>query len=405
MSAGERVTNDFIYVSDHFIYMGRTASGMNVCPYYDLSTWISTSVLTLDIAHWIRCRTPVGRFRIDTVVGDALRYGFNFKEPKAKIPRWVLPTFIDAVKYSETFGFAGTYNPDGINVEALPPNFSASRGGIGLFNEDDKGIPQTWVYYTSAGTAMEPAFPMSTLNLFSAIKADRDYRGHSVFEPVCDDIMYLQKWRMASGVRAKEYANAGKIAVKVGTWTATDKTELGKVFPNAKIFAVGVPTAANEFALLDVGGLLTDSEQQLTIDGLKEMIACGFGVTKSDITGANAGEKLGADFNQSSYFMTLEDIQRNYAEPAYKYFDGLKGLNVQLDDDFPFKAPREVPLSDRVQTLTDIAMSYLNLAGQGKPGVNPKTGEQTPGDSQVQAAGASMAAVMQELFFAQAKMM
>jgi hypothetical protein len=50
-------------------------------------------------------------------------------------------------------------------------------------------------------------------------------------------------------------------------------------------------------------------------------------------------------------------------------------------------------------------MSYLNLAGQGKPGVDPKTGESTPGDPAMQAAGASMAAVMQELFFAQAKMM
>ena len=384
--------------------MGRIASGMNVCPYYDLSTWTSTSVLTLDIAHWIRCRTPVGRFRIDTVVGDAFRYGFNFKEPKAKIPMWVLPIFLTSVKYAETFGYAGIYNPDGINAQALPPNFSNSRGGIGKFNESDTGIPETWEYYTSAGS-VQGTYKMGTLNLLSALKCDGDYRGHSVFEPVCDDIMYLQKWRMASGVRAKEYANAGKIAVKVGTWTATDKTELGKIFPNAKIFTVGVPTAATEFALLDVGGLLTDSEQQLTIEGLKEMIACGFGVTKSDITGANAGEKLGADFNQSSYFMTLEDIQRNYAEPAYRYFEGLKGLNVQLDDDFPFKAPREIPLADRVQTLTDIAMSYLNLAGQGKPGVDPKSGESTPGDPKIQAAGASMAAVMQELFFTQAKMM
>ena len=383
--------------------MGSIASGMNVCPYFDLSKWTALSVLSLDIAHWIRCRTPVGRFRIDTVVGDAFRYGFNFKEPKAKIPRWVLPVFTNTVKYSETFGHAGIYNPDGTNVEALPPNFSTSRGGIGLFNEDDKGNPISWDYYSSAGTKVD-TLDMASLNLFSAIHADRDYRGHSVFEPVCDDIMYLQKWRMASGVRAKEYANAGKILVKEGAFTAADKTEVGKIFPNAKIFTLGT-TNAEKVQLLDVGGLLNDSELGLTVDGLKEGIAAGFGVTKSDITGANAGEKLGADFNQSSYFMTLEDIQRNYAEPAYRYFEGLKGLNVQLDDDFPFKAPREIPLADRVQTLTDIAMSYLNLAGQGKPGVDPKTGESTPGDPAIQSAGASMAAVMQELFFTQAKMM
>lgn len=383
--------------------MARTATGMNVCPIFDLSTWTSTSSLTLDIAHWIRCRTPVGRFRIDTVVGDALRYGFNTKDPKAKLPRWVLPIFIEAVKYSETFGFAGTYNSGGTNIEALPPNFSTSRGGIGAFNENDIGIPESWEYYTAAGTKSE-TFPMATLNLFSGLHCDRDYRGHSVFEPVADDIMYLQKWRMASGIRAKEYANAGKIAVKTGSWTSTEKSEIGKIFPNAKIFTVGLGANEDKFELLDVGGLLTDTEQALTVEGLKEMIACGFGVTKSDITGANAGEKLGADFNQSSYFMTLEDIQRNYAEQAYRYFDQLTVLGVQLDQDFPFKAPREVPLADRVQVLTDIAMSYLNLQGQGQPGVD-KMGNEIPGDEAKAAAGAKMAAVMQELFFAQAKLM
>jgi hypothetical protein len=301
--------------------------------------------------------------------------------------------------------YAGTYHAANLvnQVEALPPNFGSSRGGIGAFNEDDIGTAVSWVYYTATGTEAA-TFPMATLNLMSAMKADRDYRGHSVFEPVADDLMYLQKWRMASGVRAREYANAGKIAVKKGTWTDTDKTELSKIFPNAKIFTVSVGETAQEFALLDVGGLLNDTELGLTVEGLKEMIACGFGVTKSDITGANAGEKLGADFNQSSYFMTLEDIQRNYADSAYTYFE-LLNLNVKLDEDNPFKAPREVPIADRVQVLTDIAMSYLNLQGQGKPGVDPQTGEKTPGDPQAQAAGAKMAAVMQELFFAQAKMM
>jgi hypothetical protein len=384
--------------------MGRQTTGINICPRFTLSNWTSTSVLTLDIAHWIRCGTPIGKFRIETVVGDAFRYGFNLKDQESKLPRWALPIFTDAVKYSETFGYAGTYHASGLvnQVEALPPNFAQSRGGIGAFNEDERGMPQTWEYYNSTGTKSEP-FPMATLNLFSALKCDRDYRGHSVFEPVADDIMFLQKWRMASGVRAKEYANAGKIIVKEGPFTAEDKTELGKIYPNAKMFTLGTKDA-EKVQILDVGGLLTDSEQLLTIDGLKEMIACGFGVTKSDITGANAGEKLGADFNQSSYFMTLEGIQRNYAENAYKFFELLPGLGT-LDDDFPFKAPREIPLADRVQTLTDIAMSYLNLAGQGKPGVDPKTGETTPGDPAMQAAGASMAQVMQELFFVQAKMM
>jgi len=384
--------------------MARQASGILVAPRYTLSNWTATSVLTLDICHWIRCGTPIGRFRIDILVGDAFRYGFNLKDPKQKLPRWVLPTFIDAVKYSETFGYAGTYHAANLvnQVEAIPPNFAESRGGIGAFNEDEKGNPVSWEFYSAAGTKAEP-FPIKTLNLFSALHCDRDYRGHSVFEPVVDDIMFLQKWRMASGVRAKEYANAGKIVVKEGAFTTEDKTELGKIFPSAKVFALGTANA-EKVQILDVGGLLTDTEQALTVEGLKEMIACGFGVTKSDITGANAGEKLGADFNQSSYFMTLEGIQRNYAENAYKYFELLPGL-PELDPENPFKAPREIPLADRVTTLTDIAMSYLSLAGQGKPGVDPKTGEQTPGDPQAAAAGARMATVMQELFFAQANLM
>lgn len=383
--------------------MAQSPTGMNVCPAFDLSTWTSTSTLTLDIAHWIRCRTPIGRFRIDTVVGDAFRYGFNLKEGSQKPPKWVLPLFISAVKYAEEFGYAGIYDPDGINFEAMPPNFSSSRGGIGAFNEDEKGIPQSWEYYTAVGTKSD-TFPMSSLVLLSALKADRDYRGHSVFEPVVDDIMYLQKWRMASGIRAKEYANAGKIAVKTGAFTDADKASIAKIFPNAKIFTIGLPDKDSTFELLDVGGLLNDTELGLTVEGLKEMVACGFGVTKSDITGANAGEKLGADFNQSSYFMTLEDIQRNYADAAYNFFDRMKGLKLVLDEDYPFKAPREVPITERVQTLTSIAQSYLMLQSQGKPGVDPKTGEKTPGDPQAQAAGASMAAIMQQLFFAQARM-
>lgn len=377
---------------------------MNICPVFKLSEWTADSSLTLDIAHWIRCRTPIGRFRIDTVVGDAFRYGFNFKEGSKKAPKWLLPKFIDAVKYSETFGFSGIYNPDGITIESLPPNFSSSRGGIGAFHEDDKGNPTEWAYYTIAGQLTGENFPINTLNLFSALKCDRDYRGHSVFEPVCDDIMYLQKWRMASGVRAKEYASAGKIAVKHGAWTTTEKTEIGKIFPNAKIFTVGLANPTDTFELLDVGGLLTDTEQGLTVEGLKEMIACGFGVTKADITGSSAGQKLGDDFNQSSYFMTLEDIQRNYADNAYRLIESMPSLGLVLDDDYPFKAPREVPITERVQTLTSIAQSYLMLGSQGKPGIDPRTGEKTEGDPEKAAAGKSMAAVMQQLFFAQARM-
>jgi hypothetical protein len=395
--------NHFMYQIVLYIHMGKSVIGMNYCPTFDLSTWTSTSIITVDIANWVRCRTPIGRFRIDTVVGDAFRYGFNLKNKEDKLPRWVLPIFMDGAKWSETFGHAGIYNPDGINVEALPPLFSSSRGGIGAFHENELGNPESWDYYTAANTK-NSNYPMEQLVLMSALKTDRDYRGHSVFEPVIDDIMYLQKWRMASGVRAKEYANAGKIAVKTGEWTALEKAEIAKTFNNAKIFTVGIKDAQGKFELLDVGGLLNDTELGLTVEGLKEMIACGFGVTKSDITGANAGEKLGADFNQSSYFMTLEDIQRNYSECAYQYFEGLKGLNVQLDDDFPFKAPREIPMADRVQTLTDIAMSYINLQGQGKGGVD-KMGNTIPGDPALASAGASMAQVMSELFFNQAKML
>lgn len=385
--------------------MANQASGINVCPRFDTSQWTPASVLTLDVCHWIRCATPIGKFRIETVIGDAFRYGFNLKKNSKKPPRWALPLFVETVKYSDTFGYSGVHDPDGVTMQSLPPLFSSSRGGIGAFDEDDKGNPISWHYYTSSAPQETIPLDMKKLILFSGMKCDLDYRGHSVFEPVAHDIIYLQRWRLASGERAKEYANAGKIAVKEGAWDSIEKSEIAKIFPNAKIFTVGIKQGT-KFELLDIGGLLNETEQAMVIESFKEMIAGGFGVTKSDITGANAGEKLGADFNQSSYFMTLEDIQRHYSEQAYQFFEHLSVAfpGLELDEDFPFKAPREVPVAERVQTLTDIAMSYLMLGNQGKDKTDPRTGETTPGDPALASAGQSMAAIMKELFFTQASL-
>ena len=377
--------------------MPSTFTGVNVAARFDISTWEATSIPTPDAYNYLRCRTPVGRFRIDTVTGDAFRYGFNVKS--GKVPRWVMPIFKQCVKYSDTFGYAAMHHVDAMTIDALPPLFNTSRGGIGTIEEDDLGQPKVFNYQKTASDKPTPIDPKD-VTLFSAMSADRCYAGHSCFEPVIDDLMYLQKWRMASGTRAREYANAGKIAVKVGDWSPEEKAQISRVFPRAKIVTVSVHQAG-EFELLDVGGLLTESELGLTTESIKEMIAAGFGVTKSDITGSSAGQKLGDDFNQSSYFMTLEDEQHNYAECAYEMFEKLQ-VDVVLDDEFPFKPPREIQLAERVQTLNDIALAYLSLSSQGKPQVD-RTGNATPGDPAAATAGKQMAAVMQQLFFKQAK--
>jgi hypothetical protein len=333
-------------------------SGVNAAHQFDMASWEANSTPSLDAYQYLRCRTPIGRFRIDTMIGDAFRYGFHIKEGSVKVPRWVMPIFLQAVKYSDTFGYSALNHADPATIDAIPPLFTGSRGGISRIEEDEYGVPISLIYQRNAnGTPI--TIPVEQATMFASMWADRNYAGHSCFEPIIDDLMYLQKWRMASGSRAREYSAAGKFAVKDSPWTDDEKTQISKVYPRAKIVTVST-NAGGSFELLDTGGLLNDSELALVVDGFKEMIAAGMGTTKADITGANAGEKLGADFNQSSYFMTLEDEQHNNAEQAYEMFDKLQ-IGVQLDDDFPFNPPREIPMAERVQTLTTIALSYINL--------------------------------------------
>jgi hypothetical protein len=321
-----------------------------------LGDWTWSSQITPDILNYVHKRTPFGAYRIELMVDDAFRYGMNVKEG-GDIPDDFMTSFIRAVKLSELYGYSvWNHGKTGQLGQVLGTLHSNSRGGVQGFEEDDEGEPINVNYQKTVHGGTPEQIPIRQVTILHPELTSNDYIGSPVLEPVIDDIISLQLWRAAASIRANEYGNAGKIAWKPEAWAPAEKAMMAKVFPRAKVITV----SGTDFKMENLGGLLSDTELVTVLGSHMSGMAAGFGTSKSDIEGSSAGQKLGDDFNQSGYFMTLENIQRSYAPFAYSILDRM-GYAGALDEEFPFKPPREIPVDQRIQSLINIGLAYTTL--------------------------------------------
>jgi len=184
--------------------------------------------------------------------------------------------------------------------------------------------------------------------IFPYKKTTNSWRGYSAIGPVIDEIIFYRKWVNVFAERASKVAvpsfHANK---KDGTWTRDEKENLEDVFGEDEVAAT-----SGEVTFSTIGGALEPNEIEQVCERLLERIAACWGVTKADLKGAEAGQKLSTDANRGAYQMALVDIQRHYTPHVKKVLERM-GLEWT-----GWNTPWEMPIESRINNLIALAATY-----------------------------------------------
>lgn len=132
-----------------------------------------------------------------------------------------------------------------------------------------------------------------------------------VLYPCYDEIWNLREWRRQMGTRSAErLPTRFQFNRKGGTWVAAEKTSVSEAMGETRYMLT------SDVEVNPVTGEISDQELVQTLDELRGAIALALRVSVADIRGAEAGQKLSVDSNDTKYARRLLAIQKHYAVPV-----------------------------------------------------------------------------------------
>ena len=322
------------------------------CPYLDDNDEIDmpdpgTAVSTQELYYWMEQDFP-GVFGVHMLTDEALAFWTIDNKPHETSPDEQHRDRITmALKYARALGFAVVVYYDEQNdlsapliegqptlgFDVFPPRFETY--GIEKWDLDAENRPE-WFYISygdKAGKKLKISAKRCTI--ITCNRTTPDWRGLALLAGCADDVRDYWRWRRILGERAGTRATTRYMLNKQqGTWTSDEITSVNSAF-------AGVPCATVVGATIQsVSGDLGDTEIVNILDALREAIAVKLGVNVSDFRGAEAGQKLSVDSNNTRLARTLRGIQ-NWATPFMEEIYArmgwsFKGLNP------PWEIPPDV---------------------------------------------------------------
>ncbi|MDY7080013.1 MAG: hypothetical protein SXV54_24300 [Chloroflexota bacterium] len=191
------------------------------------------------------------------------------------------------------------------------------------------------------------------------------WMGLSCLSAALDPILGSYLWQGTAIRRQRDYATARWIVPLpmtcfdpgTGLLRSDVETQLNTVFSGVPY--VAVPPGLD--APSSIGGPLDEAEEGLVLDHATSSYAAALAITKADITGAEAGQKLSVDANDLAYAMTSRDIQKFWLPAIQKAFERM-GVVVT-----GFRSASELSPEKRYVTLGHL----MDMYNRAPPSVKP----------------------------------
>jgi len=315
----------------------------------DLDDWERGDTFTAEQLLYLYQRDPFVQWRIDDMTEDATRNWLNnFPDDQQRVKEVIL----QAMKWSQLYGDAIV-----IVKKDLLDVFHPLVDGVGYETPtgedlDEMGYPKR--FKIKIGERKEIVVDAEDVVIFPHVKKERTWRGYSAIGAVFDDIIDLRKWRKVYGKRASKVAVPSFHVNRESPWTETEKQTLKDVFGENEVAA----THGN-VKFETIGGVLQQNEIESVKEALMEALAAGFDVNKTDLKGAEAGQKLSTDANQGAYQMALVDIQKHYT-PYVK--EVLRRLGIEFGG---WNTPWEESEQVKIQNIQVLTAAYLACVDKG----------------------------------------
>jgi hypothetical protein len=319
------------------------------CP--DWSDWTFGDKFTYSDLNYLRSRDGHAKFVIDVLTNDAFSKGFVIETDGDPDPdRAILNTCRKAAKWARQFGHAiVAFDLITYKLRALSP---MELGGARLTVKlDDRKYPISFTY--REGTAAEEVIPIANCVIFTNGDNTNAWQGYSELGATIDEYIVKRGWRGAALERARNFSKIVHLLTTPEPVSESDKTEIKKSFPHGDVAVV-----QGEWNHVLIGGNLEQGELDRVMDDSVGTMAVGAGITKTDMTGAEAGQKLGTDSNQHHYFSEIRAIQDMFILPCkevYKKF----GITVTRFED-AWQMSREQKLQWMIQLLDQLAFHQGN---------------------------------------------
>jgi len=291
---------------------------------------------------------PIVQFAIDTMVEDACRKGHDGKDgsriPIEKMARKMARLYGDSivVLYDSNADLSQPFNGKALGCAVFTPLVdNCGYHDPNTSELDEKGVPK--VYRVSINNK-EVKIDATRCVMYPNKPTPNTCRGISCLDAVIDDIWVKRKWMSRFGYRASKLPDTiVEVNKKGGTWNTADKTVVDDALGDVDhVFTEGEMTMNAVTPPFDAPAIA------IIMEGADERIAAGLGVTKSDIKGADTGQKLSVDADESTYVTTLEDIQQAFLE-ADKKVEAAFGQT-----EFSWNSPSDTPDSEKVKTFVDL---------------------------------------------------
>lgn len=179
-----------------------------------------------------------------------------------------------------------------------------------------------------------------------------------VIYPCYDEIWNLREWRRQMGTRSAERLPARfQFNRQEGTWNKPEKDSVSDAMGDTKYMLT------SNVEVKAITGEISDQELVNTLDELRSAIALALRVSVADIRGAEAGQKLSVDSNDTKYARRLLAIQKHYnsyifrlAELCGRKFDGFPSP-WELRDDLKDKSI--LALADAMRETQDLEIKGM----------------------------------------------
>ena len=299
----------------------------------DLSKRVYGDRFTADDLHYLRARDSRARYAIEVRVADAFRNGYSVVNPTSKTRAIIEENDKNVKKCSkwavefgwaiiihmtsgddETSRLAASMPEEAVSLATMAWHpFTQDLGGIERWDTDSiTGLP-TFFYIRVPKVASVFKISADRCDIYTWGDYSNHWMGLSDMSSAFDPVVGLRMWEGTAIRRQRDYATARYLVpMPPNCFDPMTGAPLPAVKAVADEVFVDVPymlVPAGAGAVEHIGGPMDDNEETLTIESVKESIASGLAIAKTDMTGAVAGQKLGTDANESTYSMTMKDIQ------------------------------------------------------------------------------------------------
>lgn len=302
-------------------------------PKPDLSKWIFGDTITADILHYLRCRDDKAGFFLDVLIDDAFR-GFEYVDPKTKESEVIYFENVikRVVKWACEYGWSvNVHLENDVNssklrlamnmeksesIQGFHPFVNGIGGITNFLINNETGYPSKFMIKPNAQTP-EIEIDASRCDIYTWGDETSSWQGYTMLGKGIDHIISLKLLLGTLSRRSRDYSTIRYLIQLLGNQNTPN--DVNAPIPESVKDSIAnalkdIPhTVVNgKVEIGTVGGPVSTTELGISVESSKESIATSGGVAKTDITGAEAGQKLSTDANQASYGMTMRNIQKHF---------------------------------------------------------------------------------------------